>query len=160
MVEVTIDSIRVGLVSQRHLIVLRDTDRERFFPICIGPYEAEAIRISLKGVASKRPLAYDLLNMLIAELGASVSHVLVNRLHNDTCYVRIVIDIDGRPVEIDSRPSDAIAIAVRANVPIFVTEEVMGKVSIVPDKEIEPKRREESKDLMVFYDFINSLEMD
>lgn len=157
MVQVTIDSIRVSLVSPQRLIILKDSDQERFLPIWIGPFEAEAITIKLQDVDVKRPLTHDLLNKFIKELGGIVSHVLVNELRDDTYYARIVVGIDGKTVEIDSRPSDAMALAVRAGVPIFVAEEVMEKASITPE---EDQTDEESEDLSLFRDFVNTLDLD
>lgn len=157
MVEVTIDSIRVSLVSPQRLIILKDVDQERFLPIWIGPFEAEAITIKLQDVDVKRPLTHDLLKRFITELGATVSHVLVNELRNDTYYARIVVSVDGKQLEIDSRPSDAMALAVRAEVPIFVAEEVMEKASITPE---EDQSEIESEDLSAFRDFVNTLDLD
>jgi len=157
MVEVTIDSIRVSLVSPQRLIILKDVDQERFLPIWIGPFEAEAITIKLQDVDVKRPLTHDLLKKFITELGATVSHVLVNELRNDTYYARIVVSVDDKQLEIDSRPSDAMALAVRADVPIFVAEEVMDKASIIPE---EDQSETESEDLSAFRDFVNTLDLD
>jgi len=159
MIEVTIDSIRVSLVSPQRLIILKDVDRERFLPIWIGPFEAEAITIKLQDVEVKRPLTHDLLNTLITELGAAVSHVLVTELRDDTYYARIVVNVDGKSLEIDSRPSDAIALSVRASVPIFVAEEVMDSASIVPEEDQSDKEGE-SEDLSAFRDFVNTLDLD
>ena len=157
MVEVTIDSIRVSLVSPQRLIILKDVDQERFLPIWIGPFEAEAITIKLQDVDVKRPLTHDLLKEFITELGGTVSHVLDNELRNDTYYARIVVSVDGKQLEIDSRPSDAMALAVRADVPIFVAEEVMEKASITPE---EDQSEAESEDLSAFRDFVNTLDLD
>jgi bifunctional DNase/RNase len=157
MVEVTIDSIRVSLVSPQRLIILKDKDQDRYLPIWIGPFEAEAITIKLQDVDVKRPLTHDLLNKFIGELGAVVSHVLVNDLRNDTYYARIVLSVNGESMEIDSRPSDAMALAVRANVPIFVAEEVMEKASIRPEEE---QAEQEGEDLSAFRDFVNTLDLD
>jgi bifunctional DNase/RNase len=157
MVEVTIDSIRVSLVSPQRLIILKDKDQDRYLPIWIGPFEAEAITIKLQDVDVKRPLTHDLLNKFITELGAVVSHVLVNDLRNDTYYARIVLSVNGESMEIDSRPSDAMALAVRANVPIFVAEEVMEKASIRPEDE---QAEQEGEDLSAFRDFVNTLDLD
>ena len=159
MIEVTIDSIRVSLVSPQRLIILKDIDEERFLPIWIGPFEAEAITIKLQDVDVKRPLTHDLLNKFIAELGATVSHVLVNELRNDTYYARIIVSVDGRHLEIDSRPSDAMALAVRAQVPIFVAEEVMEKACITPEED-QSDIDGESEDLSAFRDFVNTLDLD
>jgi bifunctional DNase/RNase len=157
MIEVKIDSIRVSLVSPQRLIILKDKDQERFLPIWIGPFEAEAITIKLKDVDVKRPLTHDLLNKFINELGAAVSHVLVNDLRDDTYYAVIVVSVNGKSLEIDSRPSDAMALAVRANVPIFVAEEVMDKASITPE---EDQSATESEDLSAFRDFVEGLDLD
>jgi bifunctional DNase/RNase len=157
MVEVTIDSIRVSLVSPQRLVILKDLDQERFLPIWIGPFEAEAITIKLQDVEVKRPLTHDLLNKLIGELGGAVSHVFVNELRNDTYFARIVVNVNGKYLEIDSRPSDAMALAVRADVPIFVAEEVMEQASITPE---EDQSDEESEDLSIFRDFVNTLDLD
>lgn len=158
MVEVKIDSIRVSLVSPQRLVILKDVDQERFLPIWIGPFEAEAITIKLQDVDVKRPLTHDLLKTFITEFGATISHVLVNELRNDTYYARIVIDVNGLRKEIDSRPSDAIALAVRADAPIFVAEEVMEKASITPEE--DKSAESEVGDLSAFRDFVNTLDLD
>jgi len=157
MIEVKIDSIRVSLVSPQRLVILKDVDQDRYLPIWIGPFEAEAITIKLQDVDVKRPLTHDLLNKFIAELGATISHVLVNDLRDDTYFAHIVVGVDGNTLEIDSRPSDAMALAVRAGVPIFVAEEVMKKASITPE---EDQSGQESEDLSVFRDFVNTLDLD
>jgi bifunctional DNase/RNase len=158
MIEVTIDSIRVSLVSPQRLVILKDIDQERFLPIWIGPFEAEAIAIKLQDVEVKRPMTHDLLNTLIKELGGVVSHVIVNELRNDTYYARIILDVNGKHMEIDSRPSDAIALSVRANVPVFVAEEVMEKASITPEE--DQVAEGEGEDLSAFRDFVNTLDID
>jgi bifunctional DNase/RNase len=157
MVEVKIDSIRVSLVSPQRLVILKDIDQERFLPIWIGPFEAEAITIKLQDVDVKRPLTHDLLNKLISELGGTISHVLVSDLREDTFFARIIVGVNGNTLEIDSRPSDAMALAVRAGVPIFVAEEVMEKASITPE---EDQSEGESEDLSAFRDFVNTLDLD
>ncbi|GAB4530791.1 MAG: bifunctional nuclease family protein [Anaerolineae bacterium] len=164
MVEVTIDSIRISLMNQHRVVVLRETDSDRYLPIWIGPFEADAITIQLQGVQVPRPLTHDLLKSFIRELGAKVSHVLVSELRNDTFFARIVMDVDGHSVEIDSRPSDAIALAVRVGAPIFVSEQVMNLAAITPEEEItsetEPVSPDEAEDLTVFRDFVESLDLD
>lgn len=162
MIEVTVDSVRVSLMSQHRVVVLKEMDSERYLPIWIGPFEADAITIQLQGVQVARPLTHDLLKALIAELGASVSHILVNDLRNDTFYAQIVMDSDGHRIELDSRPSDAIALAVRVHVPIFVAEKVMDQAAITPDEEIGTTglSKEEEEKLSVFRDFVDSLDLD
>ncbi len=164
MVEVTVDSIRVSLMTQHRVVVLKETDSDRYLPIWIGPFEADAITIQLQGVQVPRPLTHDLLKSFIRELGIKVSHVFVSELRNDTFFARIVIDVDGDSMEIDSRPSDAIALAVRVGAPIFVSEQVMGLASITPEEEItaetEATTSQEAEDLAVFRDFVESLDLD
>ena len=124
MVEMTIESIRVSLMNYQRVVILREKDSDRYLPIWIGPAEADAIAVRLQDVQVARPLTHDLLRDAIGQLGATVEYVVVNDLSNDTFFARIMLQVDGRSVEIDSRPSDAIALAVRAQVPIFADESV------------------------------------
>lgn len=169
MVEVSIDSIRVSLMSQHRVVVLKESDSNRYLPIWIGPFEAEAITLQLQGVQVARPLTHDLLKGVIDKMGAKVSHVMVTELKNDTFFAHIVMDVDGKSIEIDSRPSDAIALAVRVKAPLFVAEEVMDNASIVPETSIEdpalkdeaiPLTAEEEASLSAFRDFIDELDLD
>src|SRR5664279_515797 len=137
MIEVIIDSIRVSLMSQHRIVVLKDAAGDRYLPIWIGPCEADAITVELQEMPPQRPLTHDLLKSVIRELGGKVVHILISDLRNDVYYARIVVDVAGRQVEIDSRPSDAVALAVRAKAPIFVAEMVMDKASIEPDEDVE-----------------------
>jgi uncharacterized protein len=169
MIEVKIDSIRVSLMSQHRVVVLKEVDSDRYLPIWIGPFEADAITVQLQDIQVARPLTHDLLKSVIDEMGATISHVMVNELKNDTFYARIVMDVNGESMEIDSRPSDAIALAVRVHAPLFVAEEVMELASIVPepsldeinlDGETTPVSEEEQEQLSAFRDFINELDLD
>jgi bifunctional DNase/RNase len=157
MIQVTVDSIRASLMSQHRVVILKDVDSERFLPIWIGPFEAEAITLELQRVELARPLTHDLLKAVITAMGARVSHVLVNELRDDTFYARIILDDNGQPLEIDSRPSDSIALAVRAKAPIFVAESVMERAAITPDEGIS---RSDDKKLSVFRDFVDTLDLD
>ncbi len=156
MIEVTVDSIRVSLVSHHRVVVLKEVGSERYLPIWIGQFEADAITIGLQGIEIARPLTHDLLKSALEEAGASISHILVNDLRDDTFYARIVMDINGRHAEVDSRPSDAIALAVRAKVPIYVDESVMDRAGIFP---AEAQSADDDK-LDVFREFIDSLDLD
>ncbi|GAB4563878.1 MAG: bifunctional nuclease family protein [Anaerolineae bacterium] len=173
MVEVIVDSVRVSLMSQHRIVVLKEIDGERYLPIYIGPFEADAITIELQGVEVARPLTHDLLKRMIETLGARVSHVIVNDLQNDTFYARIVLDYEGEEIEVDSRPSDAIALAVRTKSPVFVAESVMARAAVVPEEdvqetgqpELEAEIEEEDEgptddDLEVFRDFVEGLDLD
>lgn len=165
MIEVIIDSIRVSLMSQHRIVVLKDMRGDRYLPIWIGPCEADAITIELQEMPPQRPLTHDLLKSVIRELGGKVVHILINDLRNDVYYARIVVEVSGKLLEIDSRPSDAVALAVRAKVPIFVAEIVMDKAAIQPDEDVEteaPRSDEEVDEtqLSAFKDFVNTLDLD
>ncbi|KPL20247.1 MAG: hypothetical protein AMJ93_12435 [Anaerolineae bacterium SM23_84] len=162
MIKVVIDSVRASLLSQHRVVVLREEDAERYLPIWIGPYEADAITIQLQGIEVSRPLTHDLLQASIAQLGAKVSHVLVNDLLDDTFYARVVLDDDGQRVELDSRPSDAIALAVRVGAPVFVAESVMERAGMLPDEELDTDEMtpEEEERLSPFRGLIESLDLD
>ncbi len=136
MVEVTIDSIRVSLMTQQRVVFLKEVSGERYLVIWIGPCEADAITLEIQGVQVARPMTHDLLKTLILKLGATVSHVVVNDLRNDTFFARIVLSVNGRSLELDSRPSDAIALAVRVRAPIFIDEAVMDHAAIKPDQDL------------------------
>ncbi len=138
MVEVVIDSVRVSLMSAQRLIVLRQVDADRFLPIWVGPYEAEAITVALQEIEMMRPLTHDLLKNIISTFGAEVKRVEIVALRDEVFYGNIVLQTrDGQTINVDSRPSDAIAIAVRAHVPIMVDPAVMLEAAITPEQNIE-----------------------
>ncbi len=169
MIEAKIHSIRMSLVTQHRVVILKEVNAERYLPIWIGAYEADAIAVEMQDVSVSRPLTHDLLRTVIGELGATVQSILVNDLHDDTFFARIVMDVNGRYVEVDSRPSDALALAVRVKAAIFVDDNVMDKAGVLLDsdgnttKAPAPKSersKAEDEKLSVFRDFINSLDMD
>ena len=174
MIEAKIHSIRMSLVTQHRVVILKEVNAERYLPIWIGAYEADAIAVELQDVSVSRPLTHDLLKAVIGELGATVQSILINDLHDDTFFARIIMDVSGRYVEVDSRPSDALALAVRVKASIFVDEAVMDKAGVLLDSEgnttptgkpgaggEKPERsKAEDEKLAVFRDFINSLDMD
>ncbi len=135
MVEMTIDSIRVSMVNYQRVVILKEKNSERYLPIWIGPAEAEAIAVKLQGMSVPRPLTHDLLSSVIDKLGATVDSVIVSDLKSDTFYAKILLTVDRSQMEIDSRPSDALALAVRTGVPIYAEETVLDKASILLDKE-------------------------
>src|SRR5688572_1437766 len=130
MIETIVESIRVSLVTQARVVILKEVEGERHLPIWIGPFEAEAIAMELQSIPSTRPLPYDLLRSVIGELGAEVQRILITEISNEFFYARIVLNTNGSSVEIDSRPSDAIALAVRVKVPIFVDDSVMDRAGV------------------------------
>ena len=161
MVEVVIDSIRVSLMSQHRIVILKDVDSERFLPIWIGPYEAEAITVSLQQMEVARPLTHDLLRNVMQTLGAQVLHVIITELKDDVFYARIHVRKNGQKLEIDSRPSDALALAVRVNVPIFVDDGVMAEAATKPESKAEDAAEEgDAQRLEVFKHFVDQLDID
>ncbi len=160
MIEVTVDSIRVSLISHHRVVVLKEIGSERYLPIWIGQFEADAITIGLQGVEIARPLTHDLLKSLIDQTGASVSHILVSDLRDDTFYAQIVLAANGRQLEFVARPSYAIALAVRARAPIYVMEPIMDRAAIVPAEEEEKAGTEDDEKLAVFREFVDSLDLD
>ena len=185
MPEMTIESIRVGLMNPKltlhnsqYVVMLKEKDAERYLPIFIGPAEANAIAIKLRGETLPRPLTHDLLRNTIELLGAYVDSIKISDLMNDTFYAKIVFNVGEEQMEIDARPSDALALAVRVNVPIYAEDSVLDKAGISLDKIEEAERMEEEdkklelegkgkkisdeelKRLSAFTDFIDSLDLE
>ncbi len=160
MIATVVHSIRVSLLSHHRVVLLKDTQADRYLPIWVGPFEADSIAMFLQHVETPRPMTHDLLRNMIGELGASVSHVLINALSDNTFHARIVLDAAGRHAEVDSRPSDAMALAVRCGVPIYVSEDVMDQASIVISPELGHVSAEEEQRLAAFRDFVNTLNME
>ena len=186
MIEMTIESIRVSLMNYQRVVLLKEKTDEgedenapkRYLPIWIGPAEADAIAVKLQGVTVPRPLTHDLLGLIIGTLGASIDSIIVNDLKNDTFYAKIILNTEGEQTEIDSRPSDALALAVRLEAPIYADESVLDRAGILLDKETgkpimdeaetpEGKGKgkkevseEEMRRMSAFYDFINTLDLE
>ena len=175
MVEVIIDSVRVSLTNQQRIVVLREVNTERYLPIWIGPYEAESITIALQEIEVSRPQTHDLVKNLLNQLNARILRVEVLSLKDDVFYGILVVECNEQIVEIDSRPSDALAIAARTHSKILVSEEVMGIAGIVPEMDIheqddeisQNQQNDEKSDdeteseerLSVFEDFLGSLDI-
>ena len=165
MIELAVDSVQVSLISNQRVVLLKEQNADRYLPIWIGPFEADAIVLELSEASTARPLTHDLLKNIILELGGTVSYVLINALSSNTFYARIVLEVKGEITDIDSRPSDAIALAVRTKSPVFVSEEVMEQASIIESPEIGRSteiedEQEEDDNLGAFRDFVDSLDLD
>jgi len=169
MVEMTVESVRFNLATQQRVVILKATKQERCLFIWIAPAEAYAIAVELQGTTSPRPLTHDLLKNVISELGAKLVSIVISDLIDEIFYARLVLDIEGRHVEIDSRPSDAIALAVRTRTPIYVEEGILERAGVTPEQSEEQqlprkpdaKQREyspEYDDLAAYRDFINNLD--
>jgi bifunctional DNase/RNase len=174
MIEVQIDSVRVHLMTPQRLVVLKQVGSERYLPIWVGPYEAEAITVALQEVEMIRPLTHDLLKNVFGAFHARIKRIEIVKLQNEIFYGNIVAEVDGREINVDSRPSDAIALSVRAHVPILVHHTVMDEAGIIPEQDIPeeeaetpetkepapPLSEESSERLSVFEDFLEKLEFD
>ena len=160
MIEVKIETIQVSLVSSHRIVVLKEIDAERYLPIWIGPCEAEAISVGAKGIDVLRPLTHDLLVNLLDALDAELLYIHINDLAENTFYATLFVSTGEAEMEVDSRPSDAIAIAVRAEVPIYVAESVMRDAGVVPESDIREQEGIDEKSLGVFRDFLSSLDFD
>jgi len=164
MVEMTIDSIRVSLMNYQRVVILKEKGTNRYLPIWIGPAEADAIAVKLQNVELSRPLTHDLLQSVISTLGASVEYIVVSGLKEDTFYARLALSIDGGALDIDSRPSDALALAVRVGAPIYAEESVLEKAGIILDEETgKPEGKvdeQELQGLSAYKDFINTLDLE
>ncbi len=179
MIEVTIDSVRVNLMSPQRLVILREVGADRYLPIWVGPYEAEAITVALQEVEMIRPLTHDLLKNVFTTFNAKLKRIEIVALKEDIFYGNIVAEVNGQETNVDSRPSDAIALAVRAHVPILVHESVIQNAGITPESEVEGTGAEEentesqkparpagpmgdvsTERLSVFEDFLGKLDLD
>jgi bifunctional DNase/RNase len=176
MIEVTIDSVRVNLMSPQRLVILREVGADRYLPIWVGPYEAEAITVALQEVEMIRPLTHDLLKSVFTIFNAKIKRIEIVSLKEDIFYGNIVAEVNGQDMNVDSRPSDAIALAVRAHVPILVDESVMQGAGITPEADVEPSTgapaqspgqtrpapapEVSSERLSVFEDFLGKLDLD
>ena len=186
LVEMQIESVRVHMLSNRHVVILKDNEGDRYLPIWIGAWEASAIAMRLQGLAAERPLTHDLFAAALDRLGVRVERVVISELTDETYHARIHLERDGVQVEVDARPSDALALAVRAEVSIYAADEVLAQAALAadPDEEVgeddgdddtesegdRPRRRRPPIEsvgdapadprLDMFRDFVNSLEVD
>ena len=138
LIEMTIKGLMVDPVTNVPIVILKDKQGERVLPIWVGMFEANAIALQMENVTTPRPMTHDLLKNVIADLKADIQKIVVSDLRENTFYALIYLTVNGEPVAIDARPSDAIALALRAQAPIFVEDRVIDHaktVDFVPDKE-------------------------
>jgi len=159
LVEMVVESVRVHMLSSQHVVILKETERDRYLPIWIGPSEANAIAMRLQGLSAERPLTHDLLVSILESLSASVSRVVVTHVTDGTFHARLYLETgDGSETEIDSRTSDAIAVAVRTGSTIYVDARVLDEAGVEPDQADDSE--ESDAKLAVFREFVNSLDVD
>lgn len=164
--EMTVDSIRVHMPTGQHVVILKEKEAERYLPIWIGINEANAIALRITGITPDRPITHDLLCNILGSVEVTVDRILVTSLNNDVFFARIVARQDGRTLDIDARPSDAIAVAVRVGASIYVADEVLDKAGVLPEAErdteaeggSEEDAETESK-LSIFREMVNSMDL-
>ena len=177
LVEMVVESVRVHMLSSRHVVILKESAHDRYLPIWIGPWEASAIAMKLQGLTADRPLTHDLFASALENLGVRVDRVVISTLAEETYHARLHLERDGATFEIDSRPSDALALAVRTGGRIFASEAVLEQAAlggdgsmtgdeeggdVVPEGSPLESTGEKIVDprLDVFRDFVNSLDVD
>ncbi len=187
LVEMVVESVRVHMLSNRHVVILKDVEHDRYLPIWIGAWEASAIAMRLQGVSAERPLTHDLFVATLEQLGVRLDRVVVSELADETYHARLFLNREGTEVEIDARPSDALALAVRCEAPIFAAEDVLAQAALGTDPDADDAAEGEAIDtdapagtgrkgrrmplesvggdivdprLDMFRDFVNSLDVD
>ena len=159
LIEMVVESVRVHMLSSQHVVILKESERDRYLPIWIGPSEANAIAMRLQGLTAERPLTHDLFVNVLAALSATVNRVVVTHVADGTFHARLYLDaVDGSETEVDSRTCDAIALAVRTGSTIYVDERVLDEAGVEPDQSDSSTASDER--LAVFRDFVNSLDID
>ena len=159
-IEMIVDSVRVHMRTGRHVLVLRESGRGRLLMIWVGVNEANAIAMKLQGLSAERPLTHDLMVSILASLGSSISRVVVTHVTEGTFHARLYLETaSGDETDVDSRTSDAIAVAVRTGSPIYADERVLDEAGVEPDSTEEQSAEEEER-LAVFREFVNSLDVD
>jgi bifunctional DNase/RNase len=170
-----VESVRVHMLSSRHVVILKETDHDRYLPIWIGPWEASAIAMKLQGLTPDRPLTHDLFATALEGLGVRVDRVVISALAEETFHARLLLERDGQTFEVDSRPSDALALAVRTGGRIYASEAVLEQAALGADGALAGEEGEEGAEgaalestgerivdprLDIFRDFVNSLDVE
>jgi bifunctional DNase/RNase len=144
--EMKIRGLMIDPAANTPIVILKDINGETLLPIWVGPFEANAIAYEIEKVSPPRPMTHDLLRNLIVQIGGAVRRIVVTELKNNTFYAVIELDVAGQMVVLDARPSDAIALALRADAPIFVNETVLQSSSSVSVEKADPEESAESGD--------------
>jgi uncharacterized protein len=150
-IEMQLVGVRVELPTNQPIVLLREREGERFLPIWIGPVEATAIAFALQGIVTQRPMTHDLIKNVLEEIGVTVDRIVITELRETTFYATLEMSRDGSRYSVSSRPSDAIALAVRAGVPIFAEQEVLSDAGIVIRDE------DQEEEVQKFREFIESV---
>ncbi len=160
LIEMVVESVRVHMLSSQHVVILKESDRDRYLPIWIGAAEANAIAMRLQGLSADRPLTHDLLVNVLGAVSSTLSRVVVTQVMEGTFHARLYLEnAAGDETDIDSRTSDAIAVAVRTGSPIYVDERVLDEAGVEPDAG-DGEGGPDDENLAVFREFVNSLDVD
>ena len=143
LVEMVVESVRVHMLSNRHVVILKDAEGSRYLPIWIGAWEASAIAMRLQGLTAERPLTHDLFAKTLELLAVRIDRVVISELADETYHARLYLERDGVEVEVDARPSDALALAVRSEVPIFAAEAVLEQAALGGDPDADEAEADE-----------------
>lgn len=130
MIELNVIGVRIELPTNTPILLLKESDGERYLPIFIGPFEANAIVLALQGQEPPRPLTHDLLRNVLDEVGASIDYIAITELKDNTFFASLRLTVGSATYEVSSRPSDAVALAVRMGTPIFAAEQVLVEAGI------------------------------
>jgi bifunctional DNase/RNase len=171
LIEMVVESVRVHMLSSRHVVILKENGRERYLPIWVGPWEASAIAMRLQGLTPERPLTHDLFAAALEAVDARVTRVVISDLADETFHARLFLERAGEIGEVDARPSDALALAIRMGAPIFAAPSVLDQAALGADGALGDD--EEGGSLLeptgegvvdprldVFREFVNSLDAD
>ncbi len=150
MIELSLVGVRVELPSNQPIVLLKETSGDRYLPIWIGAVEATAIAFALQGIQTPRPMTHDLLRDILSEMDTEVERIVINDLVDQTFFAVIKMSQDGKSSEVSSRPSDAIALAVRTSAPLFASEEVLEQAGI-------ELRDEEETEVEKFREFLDQV---
>jgi len=150
-----VESVRIHMLTSQHVVILKEAERDRYLPIWVGPNEADAIARRLQGVVPERPMTHDLFATALQELGVQLKQVIISELADETYRARLIMELGDRTVDVDARSSDAIALALRAGVVIYATDDVLERAGVTPS---EADTIDEER-LSVFRDFVNSLDV-
>jgi bifunctional DNase/RNase len=140
LVRMTVKGLMLDPISNSPIVVLKDESETTMLPIWVGVFEANAIALKLESFETPRPLTHDLFHSVLTTLGARVARVVVNELRDSTFFARIFLTVEEREVEIDARPSDAIALALRAGAPIFVDQSVLDQAQTISPDDTEDEK--------------------
>jgi bifunctional DNase/RNase len=146
-----VDKLGIDLLTHDPVVILKDLEGKRSLPILIGPFEATAIALALEGTQVPRPLSHDLMKSVIEALKAKVDRIIIHDIQENTFYAKVVLESSLGNLEIDARPSDSIALALRTNSPIYVSER------IILEETVEDKTEDSTKELGDFKKFIEGL---